>query len=255
MHFLSFVSFSKSVDFDKIELYKKTDGFEIPIGRVYIKQEKCNYVPKPNRMIQLREIPEDSFINLFKNVTNSDNIFKYYYVPDKPQDVNIVDHAKWITTAACFEGLFNMFFSDFKSKENENFAKAKSAMLNATGECLKTLSGKKIKKYAEKCREQIVRYDGLLEEKFRYASDYCDSIINEIVNNALKRIGVSDRLDLAQKYASVRNHLAHGSFEKLDVDACAVFYVMHIIIYAMILRQSGIDDEEAIYLLHKIFGY
>ena len=227
LHFLSFVSFSKSVDFDKIELYKKTNGFEIPIGRVYIKQEECNYVPKPNRMIQLREIPEDSFINLFKNVTNSDNIFKYYYVPDKPQDVNIVDHAKWITTAVCFEGLFNMFFSDFKSKANENFAEAKSAMLNATDECLKTLSGKKIKKYAEKCREQIVRYDGLLEEKAFLTDIYNNFVVTYLaeIKHDLDILVVNGMRDRSKECLSILNDYAY-EFKKLVNSQWDIYYSM-----------------------------
>lgn len=249
-NFLSFMIFSKSVYFDIIKIYKSNSE----IGQVYINQRDCNYSPKPNKMIQLRDIPKEAFEKLYKLVTDSNDIWKHYYIPKQPKDVNSVDHAKWITTAACFEGLFDSFFDDFKASTNKDFAEAKSKMLEATDNCLKSLKGKKVKKYAEDCRKQIERYDGLLEEKFKFALQYCIDIIDVAYKSSLSRIGVDLTLDLARKYANTRNQLAHGSFKKLDTDSCGVFYVMHILIYAMILKQSGMEDDKAKCLINKIFG-
>ena len=254
LNLLSFVSFSRSVEFDDIEISKKIDGKFHNVGKVYIHQRECDYTFKENKMITLREIPKESFKNLFETITSDNDYWKHYYIPKKPTDVNIIDHSKWITTAACFEGVFNNFFPNFKAQENQDFAYAKEEILKASNDCLSTLKGKRIKKYAKKCIEQVKNYDGLLEEKFRYALEYIKPVSEKTINEAMIRIGTSLELDLAEEYATVRNKLAHGAFEELDLDACGVYYAMNVMIYSIILKQSSIPDETAKAFIKKLFG-
>lgn len=252
--FLCFVNYSFNINFTKIELKIKECNKYRTIAYAHIFSNHSIYENSEDNSITTKEIPIEKIEKVFSKVVNLRyNSYRYhFYFPENKSETNTVDPGKWLIMALNFEGLFNDTFKNFKAKGNQNFAKAKELILKQINSYDTCCLSSKEKKYYVRCAEQIVRYEGVLEEKFNYTYKKFKDILSEIVkSNKLYYPSIKEK-DYADVYTKYRNKIAHGNIEPLTEKEIAIYRLLRPMIYAMILDGS-LSESEIKAIINKLF--
>ena len=216
LDFLTFVSFSKNIPFERIVLSKKRDDKDnqyIEIGQAIIFSNASTYDKTVFNSITLDSLPNDKFGIIFNQIaTLRERDYRIHlYFPSNAKESRYVDHSKWLMKAICFEGLFQFIYPEFKTNTKESFQRAKTSILQAIEEYgdYEKLS-KTEQKYYKKCKQQIVHYEGILEEKFNYVYNKHISELSGVLTSIESSVSISRKANYGAIYQEFRNKMAHG---------------------------------------------
>ena len=106
--------------------------------------------------------------------------------------------------------------------------------------------------YFKDCREQIVRYEGLLEEKFNFLTEKYMDALEDILSYNLQKHNL-DAGDYGVIYSRYRNKIAHGEVSPVGGNEVAVYRVMQALIYYMLLEGTGLDNNTLRVIAKKLF--
>lgn len=254
---MTFVNYSSNISFNKIELLSKApDGKVIPIAYAHIFSNAIDYNSSVFDSITIDDLPEAKLGDIFIKIANlrqNDSRLSFYF-PESNREARYIDPGKWLIMAVNFEGLFETVYPGFKSKQNPQFAKVKNlALKRIDNDSDNEQLSKKEKKYFKKCREQIEKYDGRLEEQFKYIYDKYKDILSHIVDSNKYDFNIDPSEDLSSIYADYRNKLAHGDIAPLSNKEIAVYKLLQPMIYIMLLDSVNLKKEELQKIIIKIF--
>ncbi|MDD4110674.1 MAG: hypothetical protein PHS54_03885 [Clostridia bacterium] len=252
-----FLTFRKSIDFEKISLYKKNvdDSLEC-IAYLVVANNKKRENNSFKNIILYSEL-EEKFPEVMQNI-----MYKNYYnfhFPENNDESNYVDSGSFLATASGFENNFSKAFPDFLSKKDENYGFVKNEIVSFLNELDEKNKGKnaKVRKYCSRFINSIELMDGNLEEKLLFAFNEFSEIMKDVKLRILKNnevYGKSDN-DIIGKYVQKRNKFSHGNiddyFFKEDI-ACHL--IVNAIIYVFALKKSNLSDDKIKIIINKMFN-
>lgn len=256
--FLSFANYNTNIAFSDIYISKR--GKQGTYGRtatVHIFTNKTQDEQSRIDSITIDDIPKDKFEAVFSRIAllrGKDSRLRYYF-PNNKHEAQYIDPGKWLITALNFEGLFSTVFPHFKCQKNPDFNNAKRLILEriddeSDGNCL---NGKAVE-YYQKCREQVERYEGQLEEKFNHAFGVHREALRNILAYNETNLGVQSSQNFGSIYAAYRNKVAHGSVEPLTNKEVAVYRLLLPLIYFLLLTDTGLNEHELSHIVCKLFN-
>lgn len=255
--FLSFVNYNANIGFKEIHICKRGDQKALrETAKIHLFTNKSEYENTSRDCITIDDIPTEKLGDIFTRVAslrNNDMRLRYYF-PDNKSEARFVDPGKWLIMALNFEGLFATTFPDYKSRGNASFRRAKDLILkridNETDcECL----SKKETEYYGKCREQVERYEGQLEEKFNYAIRTNAEALEKILEYNEKTHNIKKRYNYGNNYATYRNKIAHGSIEPLTSNEIATYRIIQSLIYILLLSNLDLKASDIAKIIEKLF--
>ena len=254
--FLSFVNYGTNIQFDKIKLYKRRpDGLYERNADAYIFSNQDEYIPRPaQNTITVNDIPTERLGAVFSNISSlrgRDERLGYYF-PRNFRERFQIDATRWLVAALNFDGLSASCYPDFKQNQKEQFRIAKTAALNALDKVDQSDMNRKICGYFKDCCEQIVRYEGLLEEKFNFLTEKYMDALEDILSYNLQKHNL-DAGDYGVIYSRYRNKIAHGEVSPVGGNEVAVYRVMQALIYYMLLEGTGLDNNTLRVIAKKLF--
>ena len=253
--FLSFVNYASNIVFEKIKLCKRrNDGiFDNYANAVIFSNNE--YTPRPYlKALTVDDFPHDKIGVVFSTLANIrwNDARIEYYLPHNYKDNFFVDPLKWFTVAMNFDGLSESRYPDFKQNKDKAFRDAKQLVLRALNDVnLEGMNSSK-RKYFNKCRNVIVRFEGLLEEKMNDLVEKYKPALTDLLNKNLRDYGVHAD-EYGEKYSYYRNKLAHGDILPVGDKEFAVYKVLQALIYYMLLDDTGLDDNVLQIITNKLF--
>ena len=258
--FLAFINFRNDIPIDEMQLFSHNEsGKYEPRGKVIVFQKDASdYKPDAFSTITYPDLLNECVPKLFQNIAQKrlcENFNPFVYPESKKED-RYVDASKWLNTAISFEGEFNVSFPDFKAQNDPAFCQAKDMLLTAIEDAVKR-SGKSINnknnRSLKSFKNLIEHADTTIKEKFQT----CQSMFEEETKDAIAKIrsacNVPPELDLAEAYATFRNHTAHGEVRKPENIDVATYRILRCFIYVLNLKRAGVPSERIETIVQKMF--
>lgn len=173
------------------------------------------------------------------------------HLPETYRMSNHINAARFILIAAAFEWEFGRAYPDGIPK-NQRTVKIEDEIKKEIEEHIKTSTGKKKKKYG--FLKTLIGTDPL-QSKILHVSKDIRLIIDEF---CIRVFDTNDEIlsyeQMAQRLADQRNRFAHGDIDKdfINLTILDVFALQYIV-YAMQLKQYGVDDKRIKVALHNLF--
>lgn len=253
--FLSFINYGTNINFDKIVLYKRYEDKLLHCADVYIFSNKGEYLQRPQiHTITVDDIPLNKLSDVFSKITSirgHDQRLGYYF-PENYKEGFRVDANRWFVKAMVFEGLFREYYPDFKQNKKEQFRTAKKVALAALNAVDQDQMSKCVSEYFDKCKEQIERYEGLLEETLNFTIKKYNNALGDILNFNRKEYHM-DQNEYGKIYSAYRNKIAHGNVESMGPKEVAVYRVLQAAIYFLLLEGTGLDSDTLRTIAKKLF--
>ena len=255
--FMSFVNYSTNIPFDDIHLYKRDcHNSERETAIVHFFTDKGEYDSTSNNCLTIDDIPVAKIDVIFSRIASlrSKDTRLWLYYPDNKIKSRFIDPGKWLIMAISFEGLFDSVFPGFKCITNDHFRKAKNLVLQKIDENDASIElSKKELYYYNKCREQVVLYEGQLEEKFNYSVELYSGVIEKILDKNKQDYCVDIKDNYGRIYADYRNYLAHGDIKYLTDKEMAVYRILQSLIYVLLLYDLDLETFEMKKIIEKVF--
>lgn len=211
--FLEFVNFRKDIPLKEILLFDKTDtGKYRKCGRAVIFQpDSSGYQPNLVKSITYIDITAECFPALFQQISEKrlKDARNPFLCPESRSDDKTVDASKWLNTAICFEGEFNEAFPNYRAKNDLSFHQAKSLLLSTIDDAVEESGfgiNHKQNKNLKSFKNLIERSDTTIKQKFEVSQANYREETADAINNICRICGISEDVDLAEEYASYRNH-------------------------------------------------
>ena len=109
------------------------------------------------------------------------------------------------------------------------------------------------KGYKNDFLNHIMRYNGILEEKYNYVLRINRAIVSKILDYNEKAFGISKRSNYGKIYMDYRNKLAHGDVQPLDAPQIAVYRVLEAMVYLLLINNVGFSEKEKQTMIDKLF--
>lgn len=254
--FLSFINYGIDINFDKITLSKRReDGIFAHCADAYIFSNREEYTPRPiPNTITIDDIPLDRLEAVFSKIVSlrgTDKRLSSYFPKNYKESLRI-DPNGWLVAALNFDGLFASCYPDFKQNSKESFRLAKSAALDALNSVNQSTMSANERKYFDNCRNQIVHYEGLLEEKLNFIVEKYKDALTDILDFNLQKYAIAPNT-CGEIYSKYRNKIAHGNIEPIGEKEGAVYKVLQATIYFMLLDGVGLNYDTLRVIAKKLF--
>jgi hypothetical protein len=255
--FLVFVNYNASITFSDIYISKRNlSGRFDRTATVHIFTGKVPEVYTSNDSITIDDFPDGKLGAVFSRIASlrGNDIRLRYYFPGNKHEARYIDPGKWLIMALNFEGLFSSTFPNFKCDNNPAFSKAKQLILDRIDD---TSDGKQLNNkeaaYYEKCRNQVVHYEGQLEEKFNYVFKKHKDVLSNILNYNETHLGIPASENYGAIYATYRNKVAHGAVDPLTDKEVAVYRLLPPLIYILLLYCLNLNTDDLSRIICKLF--
>lgn len=254
--FLSFINYGTDLDFEKIYLFKKRDdGLYERCAVAKFFSDDREYIPRsPVHTVTIDDIPIDNLGKVFSKIASlreNDKRLEYYFPKNYREEFQI-DPNRWLVKAMVFEGLFKSCYPDFKQNSKEHFRAAKSAALKALNEVEQSQMSKNERRYFIDCKKQVERYEGFLEEILNYIIKKYKTELEDVLDYNQKKYHVNLE-KYGEIYSNYRNSLAHGDIKPVCDKECAVFKILQITIYFLLLEGTDFDSNTLRKIVKKLF--
>lgn len=255
--FLSFVNYSRNISFEKILLSRNSDTHRVKY-RAEILWNASAYEGTAFNTITASDLPDDKLAMIFEKIATlreqkGHNIRINLYYPESKEESRFVGPDKWLMAALCFEGLFDEVFSNYKTEKKDAFRIAKESILKAIdSNDIGGFTGKQ-KGYYKDCRDQVFRYEGILEEKFNHVLNTHRLALSEVLSSIELMDKVSPTENFGSIYQKYRNKLAHGTINNVECKELAVYKLLRPMIYILLLDGIALDEEELKRIIRKLF--
>jgi hypothetical protein len=254
---LVFVNYNASITFSDIYISKRNPSGQFDrTATVHIFTGKVSEVYTSNDSITIEDLPDGKLGAVFSRIASlreNDTRLRYYF-PDNKHEAHYIDPGKWLIMALNFEGLFSTIFPNFKYNNSPAFSKAKQLILDRIDDVSdgKHLN-KEERKYYEKCRDQVVYYEGQLEEKFNYVFKKYNDVLRNILSYNETHFGIPDSANYGSIYATYRNKVAHGTIDPLTDKEVAVYRLLPPMIYILLLYCLNLNTDDLSCVICKLF--
>lgn len=254
--FLSFVNYGTDITFRKIELSKRRkDGKFMHCANAVLFSNSDEYVVRPiTKRLTANDIPSEKLGAIYTKIAmlrESDNRLPYYF-PENPQKRRWIDATQWFVMAMNFDGLFASCYPNFKQNKKVQFRKAKTESLNALSNVDKSTLSKKECEYFDDCYNQVLRYEGLLEEKMNFIINKYKNALDDILNYNQQKNNMKV-CNYGKVYRDYRNKIAHGDVQPIGDKEKAVYIVLQAVIYFLLLEEIELDDDTLKIIAKKLF--
>ncbi len=254
--FLSFVNYGTDITFREIKLGKRQkDGKFEHCANAVLFSSSDEYVARPiPKRLTNNDIPSEKLGTMFTKIAslrNRDNRLPYYF-PENSQKRRWIDATQWFVMAMNFDGLFASRYPDFKQNKKEQFRKAKSEALNALSKVDKSALSKKECEYFNDCYDQVLHYEGFLEEKLNFIINKYKSALDDILNFNQQKNNIKV-CNYGKIYSDYRNKIAHGDVQPIGDCEKAVYIVLQAVIYFLLLEGTELDDDTLKIIVKRLF--
>jgi hypothetical protein len=179
-----------------------------------------------------------------------------FLCPESRSDDKTVDPSKWLNTAICFEGEFNEAFPNYRAKNDLSFHQAKSLLLSTIDDAVEESGfgiNHKQNKNLKSFKNLIERFDTTIKQKFEVSQANYREETADAINNICRMCGISKDVDLAEAYASYRNHTAHGEIRRPEMVDVATYRILRCFIYTINLKKAKVPTERIQDIIKRMF--
>lgn len=289
--FFSFLSFRRNVVFDKIYIQRKIEGKYVKVAEIIVNSADFGDYNNTERNSIIIDDCGDNFGALFMCVAQrrSQKIYDNFYIPKNGKESSQITYEKFLSCALSFESEYSRLYPS-KKDENEKFAYIqgvfqesadKMDMLFALAaenrisctefekcfygdvnsrmkKSFKSMSNTKAKPYQsyyEKIVDALSKIDYRLGEKYKNALNMHMDLEKPVIDRVCSANGVAFPNENAagKIFADFRNGIAHGNPPAIERIHCVLFEVARALIYIMILKNAGIDEESIKCVVKKLF--
>lgn len=258
LDFLVFINFRKNATIEHFTLYnfENTKYNKVGIGKFFSYQS--GYNSKVENSITFEDLTPDEVSRLFSCIAmqRSQASYNDSYIPLNVKKYRSFNWIDWLNTALSFEGEYSKKYKDFKYQNDSNFANAKKYLLEQIDEKIKesdvSINNKKNRAWT-KFSHLVEHTDTRLEEKFDFMLNHFSDEISILKSQFLKKLNVSNEINLSDEYANFRNHLAHGDIIDMSDSNVVNFNLMRVFIYCLILERSDIPKDVRKKIVEKLF--
>lgn len=266
--FMKFLSFRQNISFDKIYLKRlitegRNAGKYDNSAEVYFLTvpDTSKYNLTEREVITIDDVGHN-LPNLFQNICKRrvEGIVDDLYIPLNNADARRVSYSSFLSSALSFEGEYTRLYPNEKSEKDKIFEEIKKNVLeNIRDQENKFVENtakefKRAKKVVGQIEELIENLDSSLEEKFNRALKRYANIIDEFIEEIEKlELGGTQKNNWGRILSNMRNHIGHGNPLPIDKKHVAVFRITKCLIYVLILKNSGLEDENIKAIIKKLF--
>ena len=289
--FFSFISFRRNIVFDKIYIQRKIEGKYATVAKVIVNSKDFGDYNNTERNSIIIDDCRENFSDLFKCVAQrrSQKIYDNFYIPKNGKESSQLTYEKFLSCALSFESEYARIYLS-KKDENEKFAYIqelfqesadKMDMLFALAmedrisrdefeKCFYGDVNSKLKKkfegmsknkaksyqsYYLKIVDALSKIDYSLGEKYKNALNKHMDLVRPVIDRMSSANGVvfPTENEAGKKFAEFRNGIAHGELPEIEKIHCVLFEVARALIYIMILKNAGIDENNIKYIAKKLF--
>ena len=234
--FFQFITNRQDILFDKIYVLKSAE--EGSFERVGFFHDLCN----KNSNIQNKINKASSFFEhiteLFKYVTNE--AINFNYIPKNNQEYIYITAEQYINCCGSFEYNYRQNFVKSNTEDNKKNEVARDLELFL----------KSHKKYNRKQKRILkntieeIKKEGI-EEKYNKCFKHYENTIKYIVEKMKIHYEIAKKpKQLGNRFASYRNHKAHGELNQLTSESICAYNIANVLIDCMILERCEYKLEE-----------
>lgn len=277
--FFSFLSFRRNVVFDKIYIQRKIEGKYAKVAEIIVNSADFGDYNNTEKNSIIIDDCGENFGDLFKCVAQrrSQKIYDNFYIPRNGKESSQLTYEKFLSCALSFESEYARLYPS-KKDENEKFAYIqglfqesadKMDMLFALAaedkisrdefeKCFESMSKTKAKSYQSyyfKIVESLSKIDYSLGEKYKNALNMHIDLVKPVIDRMSSVNGVAfpSENEAGKLFADFRNGIAHGNPPEIEKIHCVLFEVARALIYIMILKKAGIEEENIKNIVKKLF--
>ena len=258
LDFLIFVNFRKNVTIEHFKLYRIINSEYVKVGIGKFFSNQSGFDAKAEKSIIFNDLTKEELSRLFSCIAmqRKENSYNDSYIPQRTIKYHSFNWIDWLNTALSFEGEYCKKYKDLKAQNDPQFAVAKEEILKLIdNKIIESGVSKNNKKNSAwlKFKHLIEHTDTRLEEKFAFSLNHFSDEINAIKEQLLKKMELSDDINLSYEYANYRNHLAHGDIVSMDDANIVNFSIMRMFIYCFILERADISKATRKRIVEKLF--
>ena len=260
-----FISFSRNIVFDKIEIW---DRQEANINK-FKRKAICKFViPEYKRLLSMSQTAityedvEANFAKFLENILTrrsrkfEDNLF----IPLDIKDSKVVTHSRFLDTALSFEGQYTKMFSNIKSSTNQIFAEIKQLVVENIeksrqlyiGEDMSKKKSVKAESYFDKFIDAVEKIDSSLEEKFNDTLKRFSFVKEELAPKIIKEEACLPIANYGKEFSDMRNAIGHGFPPEIENKHVVLFRITRVLIYTLILSECGFTENKIRTMLIKL---
>lgn len=289
--FFSFLSFRRNVIFDKIYIQKKIEGKYAKVAEVIVNSEDFGDYNNTERNSIIIDDCCKNLGDLFKCVVQrrSQKIYDNFYIPKNGKESSQLTYEKFLSCALSLESEYARLYPS-KKDENEKFAYIQGVfhesadkmdmlfVLAAEGrisqdefeqcfygdvnsrlkkrfESMSKTKAKPYQSYYLKIVDALSKIDYSLGEKYKNALNMHLDLVKPVIDRISSANGVAfpSTNEAGKIFADFRNGIAHGNPPEIEKIHCVLFEVARALIYIMILKNAGIEEESIKNIVKKLF--
>lgn len=254
-----FLNFRSNIKFRKILLNDSKRGIEAEL--VLFQSENIDYDRSCIDTITYDDLGVKSTGNLFTYIINKrcNSELHMNYIPKNMIDFLSLDIEKYLFTALTFESEFNRAYPDYRVDTNNIFKCVKQDVLNMLltmkTEYIQNHKAGKNNKYL-KYLEEFIRVCAFLDGTLEYKYNEALKIYSKSIEKVQEKFRILENVNKGKIFADLRNEIGHGVVT-MDVsitgDKSKVYIWTIALIYAMVLRENELKDEQISSIVDKLF--
>ena len=254
-YMLCFITYRRNVNINGCELsVRLKNGKYRQIGYFHTKLNADKYSEdikyKRDRIITI-DLLQNSFSQLIELLYS----YKLYtqHIPFNSRDYLTITPSRFVLVTAAFEWTFSLVYgADYNISDSNRI---KEEILRFVEELINKNTGK-LKKRAKTFKRLIENTRSSLSDKIEYAlNDHIKEIkvfIDQIYSLNHK---VASFDEIAERIQTHRNNFAHGNIDQLiDPDVILDHSILEYLVYALILRKIGMNENDIKKSINKLFG-
>lgn len=258
-NFLKFISYRNDVSFNNIKLKVMTEqglyreaGFLVLIDNPNpIKDNKSL-----ETIIKFDNI-QPILPSLFEKIMKNDIILNH--IPITYEDKNKINYYRYLAVCTSFEAQYRKIYGDnYRYKTNLKFKLVRDNIIRQINKYQKGLTGDK-KKYAKSFSSINKKIDTNLQGAMILAFDMHFSILEPFLHYYFSKVikvdySKANLNKLCEEIAKTRNYFAHAN-QNISYDNMSFICLPLVeqLIYAMTLRELGLDDKNIQHIINDIF--
>lgn len=289
--FFSFISFRRNIVFDKIYIQRKIEGKYDTVAKVIINSEDFEDYNNTERDSIIIDDCREHFGDLFKCIAQRrfQKIYDNFYIPKNGKESSQLTYEKFLSCALSFESEYARIYPS-KKDENEKFSYIQglfqesadkmdmlfalamedrisrdefekcfygdvNSKLKKKFEGMSKSKAKSYQSYYLKIVDALSKIDYSLGEKYKNALIMHMDSVRPVIDRMSSANGVvfPAENEAGKIFADFRNGIAHGNPPEIEKIHCVLFEVARALIYIMILKNAGIDEDSIKYIAKKLF--
>lgn len=289
--FFSFLNFRRNISVDNIYIQRKIDGQFCTIAKVIVNTQDLGDYTNTERNSIIIDDCKENFGHLFMCIAQrrQQKIYDNFYIPRNGKDSSQVTYEKFLSCALSFESEYSRLYPS-KKEENEKFMYIHNlfqesvdkidvlfssavegkisceefercfygdvnSKLEALFSNVSRTKARTYQSYYDKIVDTLSKIDYSLGEKYKSALSMHKNMVKPVIDRMSRQNNVTFPNDneAGKIFAEFRNSIAHGNPLEIEGIHCVLFEVARALIYAMILKNAGLDDETVKKIVTKLF--